>query len=236
MTWQRLVRNAAIALVILLASAAAGFRDVEAAAFAVGGLVVLGLLRFRTGLLGLLAGGVLFADVAAWMAPGAVSNITHEEPWIATALPSTLAVVSLAGLLASIATLLQRRRPFRDGRVPAVVGVAAIVLIVAANVAGAVAQADRGSPVRPGDITVTAQHVKFSPESLEARGGNIGLTVGNLDLFWHTFTIRELDVNVRVPVQAERRTTFEAKPGTYEFICAIPGHTQAGMKGTLIVR
>jgi plastocyanin len=28
--------------------------------------------------------------------------------------------------------------------------------------------------------------------------------------------------------------TFE--PGVYEFVCAIPGHTQAGMKGTLTVR
>jgi uncharacterized cupredoxin-like copper-binding protein len=43
-------------------------------------------------------------------------------------------------------------------------------------------------------------------------------------------------VNVNIPVGAERRTTFDAPAGTYEFVCAIPGHGQAGMKGTLTVR
>jgi nitrite reductase (NO-forming) len=235
-TWQRLARVAGIGLVLLLGSAAAGFRDVEAAALAVGVIVALGLQRFRTGLLGLLALGALCADVAAWMAPGAISNLTHREPWIATALPSALAVVALTGLAAVAALLIARRRSIRDGGGPVAVAVIALLLIVATNVAGAVAQSDRGSPVRPGDIAVTAQHVKFSPETLEANSGAIGVTVGNLDLFWHTFTIRSLDVDVRVPVQAERRITFRADRGTYEFVCTIPGHTQAGMKGKLVVR
>lgn len=236
MTWHRLLRNSGIALVLLLGSAAAGFRDVEAAALAVGAIVGLGLLRFRTGLLGLLGLGVLFADVAAWMVPGAVSNLTHREPWIATVLLSALAIVSLAGLAGVAATFLGRRGRPIEGRAPTAVGVAAILLIITTNIAGAVAQTDDGSPVEPGDISVTAQHVKFSPERLGARAGEIGLTVGNLDLFWHTFTIRALDVDVRVPVQAERRITFDAEPGTYEFVCAIPGHAQAGMKGKLFVR
>src|SRR5690606_38080262 len=29
--------------------------------------------------------------------------------------------------------------------------------------------------------------------------------------------------------------SFEAPPGEYEFVCAIPGHVEAGMVGTLIV-
>ena len=30
--------------------------------------------------------------------------------------------------------------------------------------------------------------------------------------------------------------TVTLKPGTYEYYCAIPGHEQAGMKGTLTVK
>ncbi|HYZ93969.1 MAG TPA: cupredoxin domain-containing protein [Actinomycetota bacterium] len=236
MTWHRLLRTAGVALVLLLVAAAAGFRDIEAAALAVAGLFGLALLRFRMGLLGIIGLGVLFADVAAWMAPGAISNLTHQEPWIATALPSALAIVSLAGLAGLIAALVgRRRRPISEGRAPAVVGLAAIVLIVATNIAGAVTQTRVGSPIRPGDIGVTARHVRFEPDRLTAKPGRIGVTVGNLDLFWHTFTIRTLGVNLRVPVQGERRVVFSAEPGTYEFLCAIPGHTQAGMKGTLRV-
>jgi uncharacterized cupredoxin-like copper-binding protein len=29
--------------------------------------------------------------------------------------------------------------------------------------------------------------------------------------------------------------TANLKPGTYEFYCSVPGHEQAGMKGTLTV-
>jgi plastocyanin len=42
---------------------------------------------------------------------------------------------------------------------------------------------------------------------------------------------RHLDV----PVGGERRITFSAEPGSYEFYCRVPGHRQAGMVGTLRV-
>lgn len=234
--WPALVRTSSLALAALLLCAALGFRDVEAAALASGVVVALWLLRYRTGLLGLLGLGALDIDVAGWMVPGALSNLVHRESWIATALPATLAVVSLSGLAAVSAALIGRRVALGDGKLPRAIGVAAIVLVAAANVAGAAAQSSDGSPIRPGDLGIVAQHVKFAPEALGAEAGRIGLTVGNLDLFWHTFTIKALDVNVNVPVQAERRITFTAEPGTYEFVCAIPGHAQAGMKGTLTVR
>ena len=50
-----------------------------------------------------------------------------------------------------------------------------------------------------------------------------------------TFTIDALHVNVDVPIGANRRVTFSAAPGRYEFYCRVPGHKAAGMKGTLIV-
>ena len=35
--------------------------------------------------------------------------------------------------------------------------------------------------------------------------------------------------------QTTARATLNLKPGTYTFLCAIPGHFQAGQRGTLVV-
>jgi uncharacterized cupredoxin-like copper-binding protein len=35
---------------------------------------------------------------------------------------------------------------------------------------------------------------------------------------------------------ADSTVTTTLKPGTYEFYCPVPGHEQAGMKGTLTVK
>ena len=62
------------------------------------------------------------------------------------------------------------------------------------------------------------------------------VSLANHDLFWHTFTIERLGVNLDVPVGGSRSVTFTAALGTYTFICRIPGHAAAGMRGTLTVR
>ena len=60
------------------------------------------------------------------------------------------------------------------------------------------------------------------------------VAVRNRDLFWHTFTIDTLGVDITAPVGV-RSASFEAEPGTYEFYCRIPGHATLGMRGTLTV-
>lgn len=233
--WDRVLLRGGIAVVVLHAVAAAGLRDLEAAAITVGGLVALALLRFRSGLLGRLGLALLGADVAFWMGTGAVSNLTHGEGFWETALPSALTLAALATLIAAVGAIVARRTGSTAGGGPrivqaAAVGATAVLLVVAAIGVGGETRA------LAGDIEVVTENTKFSDETLEADGGQVGVIVSNRDLFWHTFTIKELDVNVNVPVGAERRVDFEAEPGTYEFICAIPGHAQAGMEGTLTVR
>jgi plastocyanin len=57
--------------------------------------------------------------------------------------------------------------------------------------------------------------------------------VENQDNVLHTLTIDELGVDLQIPAKSEGRVTFDAKPGTYEFVC-IP-HEGMGMTGTLEV-
>jgi plastocyanin len=87
-----------------------------------------------------------------------------------------------------------------------------------------------------GDLKLSAHSAKFSTTTLKASPGQVAIYMTNDDLFWHTVTIKELGVDVRIPVKGHRRITFSAAPGTYTFYCAIPGHAGIGMKGTLTVR
>ena len=232
--WRRVLRRAAIVDAVILAVAAVALTDAEAAVIAGAFVVAILLLRVRGGWLGVVALGLLFANVAAWMLPGAVSNITHSEDFGATALPAALSAVSLGGLVATVGSIARRRSAAGPGEARFVAG-ATVFMLVAALVGGAVSHlgADQAPP--PEGIVVDTEDVRFVPDELRAEAGSLTVVVRNADLFWHTFTITELGVNLSVPVQAERRITFDAQPGTYEIVCAIPGHTQAGMEGTLTV-
>lgn len=76
----------------------------------------------------------------------------------------------------------------------------------------------------------------FSTTELSANAGQVTVVVDNHDVWWHTFTIDELDVDLRIPSSGKRQVSFTAAPGVYRFYCAIPGHTPLGMVGTLTVR
>ena len=86
--------------------------------------------------------------------------------------------------------------------------------------------------------TVTAQSTKFLETSLSMKNGDVlGIFVVNKDAFAHTFDIDALNIHAQVPANA---TTFVAvkptAPGNLAFYCAVPGHREAGMTGTITVQ
>jgi plastocyanin len=232
LAWDGLARRAGAALAALLAAAAIGLRDIETTAIALGVLLALWLMRTRRGRVGAALLGLLAVDVAVFMAPSAFSNITHGEGFWETALPAALTIAALTTLIASVASLRFAGTETRDVRS---VGIAAVV-VLAVTLLLASFGVGKKTEARAGDIEIVTEHVAFSDKTIDVQGPDIGVYVANKDLFWHTFTIRQLGVSVSVPVGGERRATFKAGPGTYRFICAVPGHAQAGMKGTLTVR
>lgn len=85
------------------------------------------------------------------------------------------------------------------------------------------------------DARVVSEGVAFDTSALQVEAGEVTVELTNRDLFWHTFTIDELGVDLAVPVNGDRQVTFDAPPGTYRFYCRIPGH-ETRMAGALTVR
>ena len=51
----------------------------------------------------------------------------------------------------------------------------------------------------------------------------------------HNFEIRDQDITVDVAPGGTGETIIILPPGTYKFICNVPGHKQVGRNGTLVV-
>ncbi|MCH7758886.1 cupredoxin domain-containing protein [Patescibacteria group bacterium] len=52
----------------------------------------------------------------------------------------------------------------------------------------------------------------------------------------HTFTIKELDVNLRLSESSVTLEFTPSKSGIFEYYCAVPGHRENGMFGSLTVK
>jgi plastocyanin len=232
--WRRLLRYAAIADVAVMAVVGVALRDKEALAFAGIVLLFLTVLRFHGGVAGAVLLGVALIDSLAWMAPAALSNLTNREDLLDILVPASIAIISLTGALAAFGSVF--RRGVSVERVAGLVPQAAIAVFVVALAAGIVqARRDVTVTVLPGDLAVDMRNTAFAQERLDAEAGEISIVARNHDLFFHTFTIERLGVNVGAPTGSIRRATFRAEPGTYTYYCAVIGHRLV-MKGTLVVR
>jgi uncharacterized cupredoxin-like copper-binding protein len=83
--------------------------------------------------------------------------------------------------------------------------------------------------------------MQFAPASIAVRAGQpVELTLRNGGGIPHDFTLAGgASGPVKLEAQGGRtaRGAFTIEtPGTYEFICSVPGHAAAGMRGTLTAR
>ena len=233
--WRRLAVVAALADAVVLFGYGLTRGDRETLGFAVVMLVGLGLLRVGRGLLGLLALAALFVNIMFWMFPAANDNATYRVGLVDLLIPGSLVAFSLAGLVGALAAIIHLRDPAAGRAAAAPTGILAVVFVFASL--GLVwAMTDAAAQVVPaGAVELQTVNVAYVPDSLQARAGKVTVAVRNRDLFWHTFTIDALKVDVRAPVGRLQSATFEAKPGTYTYYCRIPGHAALGMRGTLTV-
>ena len=178
-------------------------------------------------------------------APQITFSLTHPAdaqgfiPTVLALLGAGLAIVGGIGAFLDV----RRGSPTwtRAGRAGWVVTILAglvVGAIVTSFFAGSASSAGGGVAEAPTVTGVeTAKDVKFTETKLTMKNGEVlGLFVINQDDFGHTFDIDALNIHVALP--AHSTTAVAIKPtaaGDLQFYCAIPGHKDAGMVGTLSV-
>ena len=79
----------------------------------------------------------------------------------------------------------------------------------------------------------------FSPETIDVVAGeSVELVFENNGTIAHDFGIPDLDFSIEstgAGQSGKGTLTLPSEPGTYDFICSIPGHKEAGMVGKIIV-
>jgi plastocyanin len=236
LSWFGLVQVVGASELLLLLLSGAILLDKEALAFAAVVAVSLAWVWFGGGIVPVALRALIFLDVAAFMTPGAYVDITNHESVGAILITLALAVTSTTGLVGSIGFIAARGNRGAGASSGPMVLIAAALVFVAAVVVALLGGAGRQVSASSQDVTISMTGAKFSTTALHAHSGEVSVYVTNNDLFWHTFTIEQLGVDVKAPVKSHQRITFRAAPGTYVFRCSIPGHASIGMTGVLVVR
>ncbi len=85
-------------------------------------------------------------------------------------------------------------------------------------------------------VTVESYDIYFEPSELSLPADtDVTVTLPNVGVTLHNFSIDELGIDVDIAPGATEETVINAPAGTYEYYCNVPGHKPAGMVGTLTV-
>jgi plastocyanin len=113
----------------------------------------------------------------------------------------------------------------------ALAAAALAVLVVA--VAAYPASSERAAPAR---VTVNMTEFKFALSKRTVRKGAVTFRVVNRGTISHDFRIAGKKTRIlRAGTSAPLTVTFR-RAGRYPYICTLPSHATAGMRGVFIVR
>lgn len=84
-------------------------------------------------------------------------------------------------------------------------------------------------------IKVTATEFKFALSPSTVTHGTVTFTVVNKGKLAHDFKIAGKSTPQIQPGKSGK-LTVRLKAGKYPYLCTVPGHAAAGMKGTLVVK
>jgi plastocyanin len=125
--------------------------------------------------------------------------------------------------------------PLRSGWVLAVVLGAGLL----GSCGGGAAGGGRAAAPRTLEI-VGSDQFRYQPAEIRVKvHQQVAVRLRNAGVLVHDFVTRGQAVDGKLEAQpgqfATGTFTAAARPGTYEFYCAQPGHEQAGMNGTIVV-
>jgi manganese oxidase len=96
------------------------------------------------------------------------------------------------------------------------------------------ASGSEGEP-EPQVLQVLLKDLDIEPPTLEAHPGSLTIEVTNQGQTAHNFALEGVATPMLQPGQSATLEVPSLQSGTYEFICEVPGHADAGMRGTLTV-
>ena len=89
-------------------------------------------------------------------------------------------------------------------------------------------------------LAANETELKFDKTELTSKPGKVTIDFDNPSSIPHNVEIEtengEVLGGTETIASSEESATIELEPGTYAFFCSIPGHREAGMEGTLVVK
>jgi uncharacterized cupredoxin-like copper-binding protein len=111
----------------------------------------------------------------------------------------------------------------------------ASTIALTAAVAAAPGLAARDS-ARATSVTTTMKEFKFVLSTKTVKKGVVTFKLKNAGKLAHDFKIAGKKSKLLAPGKSGLLTVTFRRAGKYPYICTVPGHAAAGMKGTLTVR
>lgn len=88
-------------------------------------------------------------------------------------------------------------------------------------------------------LQASPSDLKFEEASLSSKAGKVTIDFENPSPIEHNVAIEKDGKEIAASeLIKESKTSVSAElaPGTYTFLCTVPGHAEAGMEGTLVVK
>ncbi len=90
-------------------------------------------------------------------------------------------------------------------------------------------------------LSASPTEIGFNTTKLTAKkAGKVTIDFHNPSVLEHDVAIeqngKQIAISETIPQGGNTSVSANLKPGTYTFLCTIPGHAEAGMEGTLTVR
>lgn len=120
---------------------------------------------------------------------------------------------------------------------------AAVLVCILLGACGSAAQgmspAAGAAPTGLQTVQVTAEDFRFSLDAAALSSGRVTFVVTNKGSSPHDFKLSGNGTEHQIATLAQGQSatlTAELRPGTYTYVCTVPGHKLLGMEGSVTVR
>lgn len=226
--WLRVARAGAMTMVvwsIALNILAGGIPPVM-----VVGVVFLGFVPFLRGERPRL--GLTFAVISVLILAGNLPIVLDDLSNPESAPAFILNLLSIVGVSVSAIGGFAAFRHMATTAISRIAWVAPSVFVAGAALSLVLAAQTSSDPALPGDVELVALGAQWQSTDLEIAQGD-GLWIDNQDGIRHTFAIESEGLEFEIPALKSVRADVDVAPGTYQFVCTVPGHES--MVGTVTV-